>query len=145
MCDGKLRVDGTFAECVASSSGLIDFVSQNAGCGVKTEKKDDEGLAQDKSANVYHDSQTNKVGVKSTETRNGINDQNETKEIGSVSRATFTRYAKSIGGFWVAMRLFALFILSQAASLAAIAMIGRWSERTPEKQVSTLAFVYHPY
>lgn len=144
VCDGKVRADGAFSECVASSGGLLDFVSQNAGGGgADPDKKEDVDVEKDEK-DSSDDPERKEVAVlvnQSKETNddtNAVSDQDEKKESGLVSRATFAHYARSMGGFWVAIWLFILFVLSQIASLAAIAMIGRWSERTLEGQVSVL-------
>ena len=68
-------------------------------------------------------------------------EQEEKKVRGLISKSTFIKYARSMGGWGVVMWILFLFALSQAVSLACIAMIGRWSERSLEDQVRCIAFL----
>ena len=143
ICNGKVEVDGTFADCVASSGGHIDFVSQNDGTG-PTEKTlvEEKQTKNDSIPDKTENNKVDEIEIKES-TRNDThtaNEQQERKEKGLVSKSTFLCYAKSMGGGLTAIWLLILFISSQATSLASIAMIGRWSEHTVEEQVRNKYF-----
>lgn len=141
ICDGKVEADGSFADCVASSGGHIDFVSQNAGADTEPTERavsEEKQTKNDSIPDKMEKDQVDKIKIIKEATRNDTrtaNEQQERKKKGLVSKTTFLCYAKSMGGWLTAIWLLILFILSQATSLASIAMIGRWSERTVEEQV----------
>ncbi len=137
MKDGKLEVDGNFTECVAASGGHIDFVSHNEGDKSDSDKDaTDEDKEKPDQTKVQKDDRRVVNVEKNDSKTSSANKQEEKKSIGIVSKATFFLYARSMGGWFVAAWLLLLFLVSQAASLVSIAMIGRWSERTLDRQVS---------
>ena len=68
--------------------------------------------------------------------QNITNNQEETKLNGVVSRATFFRYGRAMGGIGICICLLVLFAISQALVLGNVVAIGRWSELEAEQQVS---------
>jgi len=61
-------------------------------------------------------------------------DTKEDKVIGVVQFETYMKYAKAMGGIWVALVILVLFTLTQASALVAVAMMGRWAEQPPSEQ-----------
>jgi hypothetical protein len=127
MTDGKIEVDGSFADCVAAAEGELDFVSHNEGDKAESKEKQ----SDESTSNVIEEDETRRP----TLTVSNNDEQAETKVRGLVSKATFLYYARSMGGWFVAIWLVCLFTLSQIASLACMAMIGRWSELSLEQKV----------
>lgn len=129
MSKGRIKVDGSFKDCVAGADGKIDFVTFNE--EKRNHSTEENGTNKDELVQVIPSNE------EIYESRQIVkkDDQQETKVSGVVSKDTFLRYAKSMGGLWVAIWIMALFALSQAASLASVAFVGRWSERPLEMQV----------
>jgi hypothetical protein len=131
MTDGKIEVDGSFADCVAAAEGKLDFVSHNEGDKAESKEKQ----SDESTSNVIEEDETRSKQKTPTLKVSNNDEQAETKVRGLVSKATFLHYARSMGGWFVAVWILCLFTLSQTASLACIAMIGRWSELSLEQQV----------
>ena len=109
---------------------VLDFVSFHNGDKVESnERKINKKDTQEDEALV----KTSTTAGRSENSRSG--EQEEKKVEGLVSKDTFFQYARSMGGWGIAIFLIFLFVLSQATSLACVAMIGRWSERSFEQQV----------
>ena len=131
MSNGNIKVDGTFADCIAIADGTLDFVSHHEG-----DKAQSKTELTDEITKTVKDEDTLDQGKKESASEiSSKKEQDETKVKGVVSKATFLYYAGVMGGWTVAISLLLLFATSQAISLACIAMIGRWSERPIEQQV----------
>lgn len=141
MSQGKISVDGSFNDCIAAANGRLDSVLfHNDGDTTDESKKLELSDSNTKKEEEKKEATTddNKLpNIDDDDAKKPAKDnQEETKFEGLVSRATFMHYAKSMGGWGIALWAIILFAASQAASLACIAIIGRWSERSLEKQVS---------
>ena len=60
----------------------------------------------------------------------------EGRDTGLIKRSTWIAYANALGGVWVGVLLLAFFILTQVSSLVTMVAMGKWSERSPDDQVS---------
>lgn len=132
MSNCKIQVDGSFADCVAAADGKLDFVLHNEGEKVQSKGKQ----LSDESMKDVSKENTTRFEQKAPTLKTSSNDEQvETTVRGLVSNATFLHYVHAMGGWFVVIWLLCLFALFQAASLACIVMIGRWSERSFEQQV----------
>lgn len=141
LSDGELKHVGTFEECVAKSEGKLRLVSHNMDVvdGADLVEKDviPDRIAimeaEDKSLlKASKDVELNEM----VEPDNNENSQKEKKHTGVVTKATFLHYARSAGSVWLAFLLLLIFLITQVLQLGAIAMLGRWSEYSPERQRS---------
>lgn len=142
MSDGSIKVDGSFADCVAAANGKIDFVSfndenQSDKSTRSTESIPTKEIAEDTATHIIVEDQ-NHMDTK-PKAKPSKDEQDEKKAKGVVSKATFMQYARSMGGWGMTSFIILLFALSQGASLASLAFLGRWSERPLEEQVSHLS------
>lgn len=60
----------------------------------------------------------------------------EDRNTGVVKLSAWIEYGQAMGGIWVVILIFATFVLSQASSLANMAMLGKWAEQDATKQDS---------
>lgn len=153
MSKGRIQVDGSFADCVAAANGRLDLVSFNRGhnesqsiMASTVEQKqnatnDNDVVSTHDTSALIPDAQTTTVST--AQTRKA--EQQERKATGIVSKATFMHYARSMGGCWVATWILLLFALAQAASLACVAFVGRWSQRSYMQQVRIGLVKVHQY
>ena len=136
MSKGELKYIGSFEGCVENSEGQLHLVSHNADEAEETcGGKDDREVSLDeetKSKGTFEENED--VDDVTEKVLSG--EQAETKFTGTVSRSTFSRYAKAMGSIWIAVGMLVLFFITQAVQLVAIAALGRWSELTAEEQVS---------
>ncbi len=154
MSDGKVAVDGSFTECVAAADGRLDSVMHHVQDNVETETKgnfENKGIEEPEKIQDEEKEEGEEEKEEGEEEKESLpeikakDEQGEKKARGVVSKETFFKYARSIGGCLVVTWLILLFAVSQAVSLACTAMIGRWSERSLEEQVRSIIFLLlHP-
>lgn len=143
MSDGSIKVDGSFADCVAAANGKIDFVSfneesQSDKTAWSTESIPTKEIAENMATHIIVEDQNDKMYTK-PKAKASKDEQDEKRAKGVVSKATFIQYARSMGGWGMTSFIILLFASSQGASLASLAFVGRWSERPLEEQVSHLS------
>lgn len=134
ISEGRIKIDGTYADCVAGADGRLDYVTFNKGDSQSTTV----------SIKIKHSPTTEETTFPTQNERNDTeatkqtrnSEQQETKVTGIVSKATFLHYARAMGGYGVATCLLLLLAICQAGSLVCVAFLGRWSQRSYIDQVS---------
>jgi len=140
MCNGKIRNIGSFSECVELSDGNLHFVSHNADDSSEgsngNDEKDSGDLMKKEIAKNINSEDVAKHMDNDASKQNITDNQEETKFNGVVSRATFFRYGRAMGGIGICICLLVLFAITQALMLGNVVAIGRWSELEAEQQKS---------
>eukprot|EP00934_Nitzschia_sp_Nitz4_P006161 Nitzschia sp. Nitz4//scaffold366_size23882//2073//6107//NITZ4_008438-RA/size23882-processed-gene-0.30-mRNA-1//-1//CDS//3329549299//6151//frame0 len=129
--NGKIEHIGSYADCVTASNGKLKAHAADEGPVVDMMMKEQEKLT---STNVV-DKTDDESPDKAPETKDlVVDDTAEKKTAGVVHMDTYKDYARAMGGIWIAFALLGLFTVTQASSLTAVAMMGRWAERPKEGQ-----------
>ena len=122
VANGRIACEGSYTECVAASNGKLtahtsdDAIDDLVGTSVATEKEVAKGGKTDENDNGNGD------------------DQREVSRQGIVTAETYTEYLRAMGGAPIGIFMFFIFCGTQAAALFTIASIGRWAERSDERQ-----------
>lgn len=122
---GKIQKVGSYQQCVEAAGGVLkahvaDSIVENIGENLDVPGIKDPALLDSLQATGHGE-----VVVEDTA---------EDKAVGIVQLSTYKKYAEAMGGIWVVIFLVVLFSVTQAAALAATAMMGRWAERPPSHQ-----------
>jgi len=136
VSDGMVQTDGTFSDCVAAANGALHFVTQKSLDEDESRKESSIREKDSGEKNMLPATENNMSKQIFGKLKQKSSEQDEIKETGVVSKATFLHYMQCMGGPWVALYLLLLCTITQALALGSIAMIGRWSERPVEQQRS---------
>ena len=123
------------------SDGNLHLVSQNADDSEDSNGNDEKGSGDLMKKEITHKDVANQTD-NGTSKQKESDDQEETKFNGVVSRATFFRYGRAMGGIGICICLLVLFAISQALVLGNVVAIGRWSELAAERQVSRCILIF---
>ena len=154
MKQGRICCVGSYDDCVLASEGRLTAPIGDASAE-KVVSNDVENDERTKDASAQQGE------ILSTQTRNnsrceisimeasvnheschigaaekGAQTMKEDKVSGVVRFETYVNYFRAMGGVWLAFALLALFGMTQASVLFAVAKIGRWAERPKEQQDS---------
>ena len=124
---GVITKIGAYAECVAAANGQLAAHVVDDAVDTLGSEKDTKSTTNKKVNDSLNVSNTN---------NEPSTDSQEDRESGEVRFETFVNYARSMGGYWVAVAMLFLFAITQASALVAIATMGRWAELSTERQRS---------
>ncbi len=127
IATGKVEKIGCYEECVAAAGGKLKAHAADSAVDNLMEESDSE-IIQPICSSITDNAQS--IGNDEVT----FDDTQEDKIAGVVRLETYMSYIEAMGGVWVALLLFALFTVTQAAALTAVAMMGRWAERPPSQQ-----------
>ncbi|KAL7557087.1 hypothetical protein ACA910_009910 [Epithemia clementina (nom. ined.)] len=146
---GRVPCVGTYEECVAASQGKLtaheaDIPTADSMVIVheKEDEKADDLLVADPNKeeveNVGAGADEMEVAKDTSSTKNNFEKEQDEKNLkGVVSVDTYADYIKAMGGYWIALVLFVLFVCTQGSVLVTVATMGRWAERDKEQQDDT--------
>lgn len=127
MAGGRIEKIGSYDECVAASKGKLTAHAAD-------DSVDEVPEVEAKEAKPVPVTVEEVLDEENGDSKKAGDDHKETKASGIVSVDTYIKYAKAMGGVWVAVLLLILFCITQASVLVTIATIGRWAERPEEEQ-----------
>lgn len=129
MQGGQVKHVGSYQECVTTAGGLLKAHAADSAVDNLFENAEDKGdsplpvvLVDEKESDFAGNAES------------ALEDAKEDKVAGVVRFETYKKYAEAMGGFWVVLLLIVLFTITQATSLTAVTMMGRWAERPPSQQ-----------
>lgn len=128
MAGGRIEKIGSYDECVAASKGKLTAHAADVSVDELPEVEPKEARRP------VHVIVEEVLDETNGDSKKAGDDNKETKASGIVSTDTYIKYAKAMGGVWIAALLLLLFCITQATVLVTIATIGRWAERPEEEQ-----------
>ncbi|KAL3796991.1 hypothetical protein ACHAW5_002761 [Stephanodiscus triporus] len=137
MSGGRIACVGSYQTCVEASDGKLTFAAQHHSSNdlVKLDSSEAKpiDLREEATSSV---TTLDKEGDPESSDGN-IDDHKEVRVVGEVKRTTFLNYLRAMpGGIISGILMMILFTATQAAVLACIATLGRWSELPAEDQSS---------
>ena len=136
MDNGKIRASGSFGDCIKASNGDISDALQ-----VENPKEQDTTTEIEKEEDLS--SHPENPQIEQTSAQKNIEDktQNESRIVGSISRATWLAFGKELGGVVICLVFFFIFTLTQGAMLVTIVELGLWAEDEAAKQNSSKWYI----
>ena len=146
MNDGRIRISGTFQECMEASDGEVFHTFRTEKQGHDSE----DGIMEERSVGEPDDAQTDEDETsgtdESTSSQKSAMDvrdvsQKEKRRVGIIAKQTWLAYGQKLGGLAACFMFLILFSITQASMLFTIVEVGHWAEAKAIKQNSMRWFV----
>jgi ATP-binding cassette subfamily C (CFTR/MRP) protein 4 len=138
MEDGAVTRSGSFTECIEASHGADLSTPSNIDDGhLGMQNCDEDPIVHD--VDTQQEDDTDEASPKNiidAAPEKIDEEQKEERVTGTVKFSTWREYAHAMGGLWVVLTIFTIFIVTQASSLVSMAMLGRWAEKPKVEQGS---------
>ena len=144
IMNGQITCDGSYEECVEASNGKLHAHEADTTAEIDAIKQTTENNQSKKEQD--YPSRTQAPATIGNEEKNvaldkskksNVKEQAERNKQGIVSLETFLNYIRAMGGIWVGICLFCLFVATQTTVLYTVSIMGRWAERDADEQKDT--------
>ena len=144
LMNGQITCDGSYEECVEASNGKLHAHEADTTAEIDAIKQTTENNQSKKEQD--YPSRTQAPATIGNEEKNvaldkskksNVKEQAERNKQGIVSLETFLNYIRAMGGIWVGICLFCLFVATQTTVLYTVSIMGRWAERDADEQKDT--------